>query len=95
MYARVTTFQCDPSRLEELAAVIDEVRPRIKALPGVVDVYGMWRSDGHGVVTGIYRSERAALAAAPQVLEIWGGLAEFLAGLPRTEVYDYVEHVTA
>ena len=93
MYARVTTFQCDPSRLDELAAIIDEVKPKIEELPGVVDVYGMWRSDGHGMVTGIYRSERAAVAAAPQVLEIWGGLAGFLTATPRTETYDYVVRI--
>ncbi len=65
-------------------------RPRRELLP-----HGVWRSDGHGMVTGIYRSERAAIAAAPQVLEIRGGLAGFLASMPRTETCDYPTRIIA
>ena len=39
MYARVTTFKVDPARLPELSAKIEEMGPRAKALPGMVDAY--------------------------------------------------------
>ena len=34
MYARVTNFKVDPSRLSELSAKIEEMGPRAKVLPG-------------------------------------------------------------
>ena len=39
MYARVTTFKVEPARLGELSAKIEEMGPRAKALPGIVDAY--------------------------------------------------------
>ena len=60
MYARVTTFKVDPARLQELSAKIEEMGPRAKALPGMVDAYAAWRGDGQGVVVAIYRSKEDA-----------------------------------
>jgi hypothetical protein len=94
MFARITTIQCDPARLEEAIAKLEALRPEIKKLPGIVDVYGAWRDDGHAVVTSIYRTRRAALAAAPRALMIFGGLAEYLNSTPRTDTYDNVAHLT-
>jgi hypothetical protein len=94
MFARITTFQCDPSRLGEAVAKLTALKPEIKKLPGIVDVYGAWRDDGSAIVTSIYRTKRAALAAAPKALMLFGGLAEFLNSTPRTETYDNVEHLT-
>lgn len=53
MYARVTSFTVDPSRLGELPARIKEMQHLANALPGVVDIYAAWRADGKGMVTAI------------------------------------------
>ena len=37
MYARVTSFKVDPSRLDEPPAKIEQIQPAAKALPGIVD----------------------------------------------------------
>ena len=66
MYARVTTFKVDPSRLAELSAKIKEMGPRAKALPGMVDAYGAWRGDGQGVVVAALRSKADADRAVAQ-----------------------------
>ena len=60
MYARVTNFKIDPSRLSELSAKIKEMGPRAKALPGMIDAYAAWRADGQGVVVALYESKEAA-----------------------------------
>ena len=39
MYARVTTYQCDPARLDDLTAKLDEIKVQVKAISGVVEVY--------------------------------------------------------
>ena len=93
MYARVTSFKVDPSRLGELAAKIKEMQPAAKALPGIVDIYAAWRADGQGVVTAIYRSKAEADSAVGKIQAIWGTLASLLQGAPSTDAYDTVEHV--
>jgi hypothetical protein len=94
MFARITTFQCDPSRIDEATEKLAALKPEIKKLPGIVDVYGAWRDDGHAIVTSIYRTRRAALAAAPKALMLFGGLSDYLNSTPRTETYDNVAHLT-
>ena len=94
MYARVTTYHCDPARLDEMESKLEEIKGQIKSIAGVVDVYSAWRSDGHGVGMAIYVSQEAAEAASEQVQVIWGDLADFLTGAPGAEAYDNVAHLT-
>ena len=67
MYVRVTSFKVDPSRLPELSAKIEEMGPRAKALPGMVDAYAAWRADGQGVLVAIYESKETADAAVARI----------------------------
>ncbi len=94
MYARVTTFKVDPSRLGEVEAKIKEMAPRAKALRGMVDAYGAWRGDGQGIVVAIYRSKADADAAVGRLPAVWGDLVGLLSGAPRTDTYDTVAHIT-
>ena len=94
MYARVTTYQADASRLDELEAKLDAIKGQVQAIAGIVNVYSVWRADGKGVVTAIYETQAAADAASEAVQAIWGGLMEFLQGTPSTETYDRVAHMT-
>ena len=91
MYARITTYQANPDKMDEMVAKINEVKVQIKALSGVISSYTCWRSDGHGATTAIYESQAAAEAASEQVQVIWGGMAEFLTAAPSVETYDNVE----
>jgi len=93
MYARVTTFKVDPSRLSELATKVKEMTPAATALPGIVDVYVAWRTDGQGAVTSIYDSKASADSAAAKIQAIWATLAGLLQGSPKTETYESVEHI--
>ena len=93
MYTRITTFKVDPARMSELPAKIKQMQPSAKTLPGIIDVYVSWRSDGHGVVTSVYDSKTSADTATAQIQAIWGGLGDLLAGAPTTEAYDTVEQL--
>ena len=94
MYARVTTFKVDPSRLDELAGKIAELSRLVKVLPGMVDAHAVWRADGQGVVVAIYQSREHADAAMRRLQVIWGSLAHLLTGPPRTDAYETVQHIT-
>ncbi len=94
MYARVTTFQVDPSRLDELGTKIAEMKRLIEALPGLEDAYVAWRGDGQGAVVAVYRTRQEADAAMRRMQVIWGNVAGLLAAPPRTDAYENVEHIT-
>ena len=95
MYVRVTSFKVDPARLPELAAKIEQMGPRAKALPGMIDAYAAWRADGQGVLVAIYQSKETADAAVARIQAIWGNLAGLVSGAPRTDAYENAAHVTA
>jgi hypothetical protein len=95
MYARVTSFKVDPARLPELSAKIEEMAPRAKALPGIIDAYVAWRDDGQGVLVAIYESKEAAARAVGRIQAIWGSLAGLVSAAPRTDAYDNAAHITA
>jgi hypothetical protein len=95
MYVRVTAFKVDSSRLHELMAKVDDMRPRAKALPGMIDAYVAWRGDGQGVLVGIYQSKEAAEAAVGRIQAIWGSLAGLVSSAPRTDGYETAAHLTA
>ena len=94
MYARVTQFQVDPSRLPELSAKIKKMGPLAKALPGMIDAYAAWRADGQGVIVAIYESKAAADRAVMRIQALWGDLVNLLSGAPRTDAYAHAEHIT-
>lgn len=93
MYARVTTYQCDPSQLEEMAAQMDAVKSAVESIEGIVSTYTVWRTDGQGVTMSIYSSEAAADAATEQVKSVWTDMANFITGVPQIEAYQHVAHI--
>ena len=93
MYARLTRYRCDPSRLEELTAKVDGTRAKLREISGIVDVYSVWRADGNAITMAIYESESAAEAAVDQVKAVWGDFAGLLVGGLEVEIYDNVEHL--
>jgi len=95
MYVRVTSFKVDPARLPELSAKIEEMGPRAKALPGIIDAYAAWRADGQGVLVAIYQNKETADAAVARIQAIWGNLAGLVSVAPRTDAYENAAHITA
>ena len=91
MYARVTKFQADPSKLGGMAEQVDSITTEISGIAGLDVAYVAWRGDGAGSVTAIYESQQAAEAAAEQVMGVWSRLSEYLASPPSTETYDTVQ----
>ncbi len=96
MYARITQYEMDPNREDEVVAKLDSFTSMIQAIPGVVAAYTSWRSeDGHGVTTAIYESQAAAEAATAQAQNIWAELGPFLTAPPTPGVYENVRDMLA
>ena len=94
MYARVTTFKVDPAQIAELSMRIREMRPRVKALPGLAFAHAAWRTDGQGVLVALYENKAAADRAVGRIQAVWGELAGLLSGFPRVDIYENAEHLT-
>ncbi len=94
MYARVTRYSCDPSRLDELTAKVDDAKAQVKAISGLVNIYSAWRADGNCITMAVYESQAAAEAATAQAQAIWGSLADILDGGLEIETFENVEHMT-
>jgi hypothetical protein len=91
MYARVTTYQADPARLNELTAKLPAIKEKLFDLDGLVDWYTVWRDDGQGVVFTVFDTKSLADASLDEVRKIWSGLAGLLKGTPKAEVFDNVQ----
>ncbi len=87
MYTRVSLFQFDANRLDEIAAKLSEVEPAIKKIPGIITAYICWRGDGQAVSFAVYPSESHAEQALAQVQAVWSDVSEMLVGSPQTEIY--------
>lgn len=94
MYARVTSYQADPSRLDAMASKLEELKLKVKALTGILDVYSLWREDGQGVIMAIYNSQEEAESAMPEIQAFWSELDDFLTSSPQTETYGNIMHLT-
>ncbi len=93
MYARVTTYQVDPARLDEMDAELGDLRAHCRALPGIVVYNTVWRADGHGISTTIYDCRASAEEAAAKLKYIWGSFSKLLIKEPVTELFDHTANM--
>jgi quinol monooxygenase YgiN len=91
MYARVTTYQADPARLEELKAKLPAIKEKLEDMDGIEEWYTVWRADGQGVVFTVFEDKESADASLNEVRGIWASLSSLLKGTPKVENFDNVE----
>jgi hypothetical protein len=91
MYARVTNYQADPGRIDELRAKLPPIKAKLEEMDGLVDWYTVWRADGQGVVFTVFEDKAKADASLNEVRGIWAGLAALLKATPKAESFDNVE----
>jgi hypothetical protein len=87
MYAKVTTYQINPERFEEMNALLSELKGKCSSLPGIMFYNTVWREDGQGVSTTIYDCRASAVEAGAMLQGIWAQFSEILSEEPVTEVY--------
>lgn len=92
MYARLTTYQMNPERLEEALALADEIKPEIMAIDGIKVWLNLGNEDGSGAVLTVYESSEAAEAAEPQAMQIWGRFADMLTAPPNPQGYEVLRY---
>ena len=94
MYARVTNFKVDPSRLRSC-------RPRSRRWARAPRPCRAWSTPTpHGAATAkawswpSTESKEDADRAVARIQALWGDLAGLLSGAPRTDAYENAAHIT-
>jgi hypothetical protein len=91
MYARVTSYQVDPTKIEDMRAKLPSIMPQLEKMAGLIDWYSVWRADGRGYVLTVFKDKASADASLELARDIWGGLSKLLIGQPKPETFDNVE----
>lgn len=90
MYARSTTVQGSPKRVDQAIAMVrDEVLPAVSQMPGCLGLSMMVdRSDGHGVVTTSWESEEAMRSTADAVAPMREKAANLIDGTAEVQEWE-------
>jgi hypothetical protein len=95
MYAKVTTYQLDTSRLSEVNNFLSEIKGKCNTLPGILFYNTVWREDGHGVSTTIYDCRASADEASVLLQGIWSQFSGILTGPPVTNNFNRTKDMLA
>ena len=90
MFARITKYRMKPEMIDDAKAKLDELRPRIMSLPGLITFINVLNDDGNGYVVSVVESEEISNANQEQVAAIWGLFADHLAEPPSPEGYNVI-----
>ena len=93
MYARVTTFQSDPSRIDEMNDIRNSIKGQLADVAGLTVAYAAWNDDGSGSVMAVYESQDAAEAVQDQIASLWGQLGEVFTEPPTAVGYTNVDNM--
>lgn len=88
MFARVTPYKMKAGTRDAAMALMDQLKDRIMAMPGMHNFINVQNEDGSGYVISIVESEATSNANAENVKALWGEFAPFLEAMPAPEGYD-------
>ena len=83
MYARITRFRIKPANLDAAAAKVEELKPRILALPGMQRFINVGNESGDGYVISIVDEQAVSNPGTEQIQAIWAEMGQFLDGAPE------------
>jgi heme-degrading monooxygenase HmoA len=84
MFYRVTKYNFDDERYDEILAWGESVRAKIEGIEGMLHVDIYRSAPGEGMIVAAYASEDAFTAASETVSSVLGDMAQFMTGAPHT-----------
>ena len=84
MFYRVTKYNFDDERYDEILAWGESVRKKIEGIGGMLHVDIFRSAPGEGMIVAAYTSEDAFNAASETVSSVLGDMAQFMTGAPHT-----------
>ena len=84
MFYRVTKYNFDDARFDEILAWGESVRATIEGIAGLSHVDSYRSAPGEGMIVAAYESEEAFDAASDTVSSVLGDLGQFMTSAPHT-----------
>lgn len=78
MFTRITSYKMKPETLAEATALLEQLKPQVMAMPGMVRFINAHDDTGAGYVVSIVDSEEASDANHEAVQAMWANFAQFL-----------------
>ena len=90
MFARITNYKMKPDRIADATALLEEIKPKILAMPGTLRFMNAHDETGAGYVVTLIESKEVAEANTEAALAIWAHFADFLEEMPTPQGYGVV-----
>ena len=84
MFYRVTKYDFEDGRFEEILAWGETVRATIEGIDGILFVDSFRSAPGEGMIVAAYESEAAFTAASETVMSVLGDMGQFMTSPPHT-----------
>ncbi len=92
MFARVSTFKLKKEQIAEAEALLNEMMPKIMAMPGLKTFTNVIDEEGNGVVVSVTESKESSDANQESVAKIWAAFSEYLNEPPSVSGYRVLAH---
>ena len=90
MFARVTHYKMKPDAVVPATALLEQLKPQIMALRGMIRFVNMMNADGSGCVVSLVESEEASNANADKVAQLWAAFGDHLESAPSAQGFDVI-----
>lgn len=88
MFARITKYRMKPESVDTATAMLEQLKPQIMSLPGLLNFINVMNADGSGVVISVVESQAISDANQDKVAALWAQFGDHLAGPPEAEGYN-------
>ena len=88
MFARISRYRMKPESVDAAMALLNELKPQIMSLPGMLNFINVMNEDGIGYVVSVVESEEISNANQDKVQAIWARFADHLAEPPVIEGFN-------
>ena len=85
MYYRITQYNFDPSKYDDLMAYGDSIKPKLKSIPGLNFGHEVRTGEDSAMVIAQYESAEAAEAAQSLVSEILSEFGRYMTSAPQIQ----------
>lgn len=84
MFYRVTKFNFDEDRFDEILAWGESVRDKIESIAGLLHVDVFRSGPNEGMIVASYENEAAFQSASSTVMAVLGDMGQFMTSSPHT-----------
>ena len=84
MFYRVTKYNFDEGRYDEMLAWAETIRAQVEGIDGMHHADMFRSAPGEGMIVAEYEDEASFTASADTVAEVLGGMAQFMTSPPHT-----------